>query len=93
MMMMIIIMMMMMMQVTVRMEEPRYNRIFVSVKKLDPPHPDNMLVRIGKPINSFPCFFSSWKMFQVCKFVCNYNFRSKSVNFSFYKEVKFPLKT
>ena len=51
MMMMMMIIMMMMMQVTVRMEEPRYNRIVVSVRKLDPPHPDNMLVRIGKPID------------------------------------------
>ena len=58
--MMMMIVMMMMMQVTVRMEEPRYNRIVVSVRKLDPPHPDNMLVRIGKAINSLVSF-SFWK--------------------------------
>ena len=43
-----VMMMMMMMQVTVRMEEPRYNRIVVSVSKHDPPQPENMLVRIGQ---------------------------------------------
>ena len=52
MMMMIKMVMIIMMQVTVRMEEPRYNRVVVSVRKLDPPHPDNMLVRIGKPKGS-----------------------------------------
>ena len=52
-----IMMMVMMMQVTVRMEEPRYNRIVVSVRKLDPP-PDNVLVRIGQ--------FSSFYIENVC---------------------------
>ena len=44
----LLIMMMLNLKVTVRMEEPRYKRLAVSVRKLDPPHPDNMLVRIGK---------------------------------------------
>ena len=65
MMMMIIMIMMMMMQVTVRMEEPKYNRIVVSVRKLDPPHPDNMLVRIGmnKSTVNF-VFYIFGKMFE-----------------------------
>ena len=60
-MMMMKLMMMMMMQVTVRMEEPRYNRIVVSVRKFDPPQPENVLVRIGQ----FPLFK---KCLKVCLF-------------------------